>query len=173
VGALLWWLVVLAVLVTLLRAWADRRALAHLPYRRKPYLLTHAERIFFEVLRRAAGGEFYVCPMVRLADVIEVPPRAADWWTHFNRVKSKHLDFVVCSQGTLSPILAFELDDRSHERADRVARDQFVNAALTAAELPLVRMSVQRAYAVDEIRQIIRDHVVLAGSLNTIATSST
>jgi len=74
---------------------------------------------------------------------------------HWFGLSQKHLDFVVCSRTTLSPVLAIELDDRSHERPDRRARDEFVDAALRAANLPLERVPVRGGYAMSDIRAMI------------------
>ena len=72
-------LIFVTVLVILFRAWLDRKDLSYLPYERERYLLSRAERTFFEVLCRAAGDRFYVCPKVRLADVVSVPAGANRW----------------------------------------------------------------------------------------------
>lgn len=122
-------------------------------------MLSRAERTFFEVLCRAAGDRFYVCPKVRLADVVSVPAGAYRWQARFNRIAMKHLDFVLCSRSSLSPLLAVELDDCSHERPDRRARDEFVNAALQAAGLPLERVPVRRGYTTSELEHMIHRRV--------------
>jgi hypothetical protein len=43
---------------------------AELPYTRRRYLLTRAERDFFDVLRAAAPAGWYVFPQVRLANLV-------------------------------------------------------------------------------------------------------
>lgn|GEM_PF-5508468 len=79
----------LVVLAGLLRAWLGREDLSHLPYRRQDYLLSRAERTLFEVLCRAAGDRFYICPKVRLADVLSVPAGTTRWYARFNRIAMK------------------------------------------------------------------------------------
>jgi hypothetical protein len=148
-------MVALAVMVIVLRAWLGREDLSQLPYQRQRYLLSPAERAFFEVLCRAAGDHFYVFPKVRVADVLYVPVGTTRWYARFNRIAQKHLDFVLCSQATLMPVLAIELDDQSHARPNRQARDGFVNAAFQAAKFPLERVLLQRAYEIDDIRKIL------------------
>jgi len=46
-----------------------------------------------------------------------------------------------------------ELDDSSHGEAGRQRRDKFVDAAISSAGVPLVRIPAQRAYAPAEVRQ--------------------
>jgi len=63
--------------------------------------------------------------------------------SHQNRVQSKHVDFVICDRATIRPLVAVELDDSSHARIGAGVPDEFVDAALTAATLPLVRVLAQ------------------------------
>ena len=69
-----------------------------LPYQKEPYLFTPAERSFFGVLEAALGNQFRVLGKVRLADVIRVKPGLSGSARQqaFNRIQSKHLDFVAC-----------------------------------------------------------------------------
>lgn len=66
-------------------------------------------------------------------------------------MRSKHVDFVICDRATIRPLVAVELDDASHTRSDRVTRDEFVDAALTAAGLPLMRIRAHASYNVQEV----------------------
>ncbi len=121
------------------------------PFSRKKYLLTKAERSFFGVLQLVVGGRYLICPMVRLADVIEVKRGTAKPQSHRNRIDRKHLDFVLCDPNTVSPVLAIELDDASHNKPRQQKADQLKNNALAAAGLPLLRVKAQQAYSTGEI----------------------
>jgi hypothetical protein len=48
-----------------------------------------------------------------------------------------------------------ELDDKSHERADRKQRDGFVEAVFAAAGLELLRVRVQRSYPPQELAALL------------------
>jgi hypothetical protein len=124
-----------------------------LPYRRKDYLLSQAERSFFGVLSDAVNGRYLVFAKVRLADLVWLPKGTERRQTHVNRVQSKHIDFLVCDHREVRPLLAIELDDASHGRPDRVTRDQFVDAALSAAGLPFLRVAARKAYNVAQVRE--------------------
>lgn len=126
-----------------------------LPYIRRPLLLTQAERDFFAVLRVAAPEGWYVFPQVRLANLVALKKGTRNWKPHFSRVAQKCVDFVLCDDVQIGPRLVVELDDSSHDRPDRQARDQFVDAALRAAGLPILHVRWQRHYDRDELsRQI-------------------
>ena len=91
------------------------------------------------------------------ADVIRVKrglSRAA-WQTAFNQIQSKHVDFVVCDPTDLSVQFVIELDDKSHGKAARKNRDDFVNRALEAAGVPIFRFPAKSGYSVKEIQSQI------------------
>ena len=127
-----------------------------LPYLHKDYLLTKAERKFFDVLHAVVSKQCHLFAMVRLADLIYIPKGTEKRQSHFNRIQSKHVDFVLCNKTELKPILAIELDDSSHQRADRKKRDEFLNKALEQAGLPLLRIPVRSGYDPQEIKQKIQ-----------------
>jgi hypothetical protein len=127
-----------------------------LPYRRKDYLLSVAERSFYEVLRQALGeGDCLVFAKVRLLDLLWLPKGTAQAQSHRNRVMSKHVDFVLCSRRELRPQLVIELDDKSHEDEERRTRDALVDRVLGAAGLPILHLSARRTYSTrDLVEQI-------------------
>lgn len=106
-------------------------------YKKRPYLLTQNEYHFYKALVPIANEKsLTICPKVRLADIIE-PQKGQHWKGAFAKIKSKHIDFLLC-EGPLIPILAIELDDNSHNRAERIERDQFVDQALQQSGIPII-----------------------------------
>jgi len=119
-----------------------KRALAGpgaLPYFSREHLLSQGELAFYHALRRAIPQHLMICLKVRLADVINCSGEA---WKqgHGGRISQKHLDFVIADAASTAILLAIELDDKTHKRADRIARDDFLERALSAAKVPLVRV---------------------------------
>ena len=125
------------------------------PYEKRQSLLTDSELKFFGVLQDASG-DWVICSMVRIADLLRVRAETPQRQAWQNRIHAKHVDFVLCDPKTMEAKLAIELDDRSHERPDRIARDRFVNSALAAAELPLLRVKVQDEYDARDLQRSIR-----------------
>lgn len=122
------------------------------PYRRRDDFLSAAERNFFHVLYSIVGHNYLVCAKVNLADLFYVPSRDSnEYRTYTNKIDRKHVDYVLCDPQTLIPRLGIELDDSSHNRADRQQRDYFVDNVFAAAGLPLLRVKVQRSYAINEL----------------------
>ncbi len=124
-----------------------------LPYKRKDFLLTKAERSLYGVLNQAVNGRYLIFAKVRLADLVWLPKGTESRQSHFNRIQSKHIDFVICDRDSIRPLVAVELDDASHERDDRVSRDGFVDSALKAAGLPFIRVRARASYDVGEVSQ--------------------
>ena len=124
------------------------------PYEKRKSLLTDSELRFYGVLRKSAE-DWAICSMVRIADLIRVKPDTPKRQAWLNRILAKHVDFVLCNPETMEVVLAIELDDRSHQRADRVERDEFVNDAFKAAGLPLLRVKVQEDYDGKELKASI------------------
>lgn len=135
-----------AVIVTILRRLARGGGVdGRLPYYSRGYLLSRGEMAFYRVLVRAVPPGLVVCPKVRLADLINCPGDA--WRQGFGgRIVGKHVDFVLADAGTLAIRGVIELDDRSHARADRRERDAFVDRALDAAGIPILRVPAAGQY---------------------------
>lgn len=60
----------------------------------------------------------------------------------FNRINRMSADFVVCAQDS-SVLAVIELDDSTHEGADRKAADAKKDRAITAAGIRIVRWNVK------------------------------
>lgn len=103
------------------------------------YLLTRNEWYEYKKLREySAIHNLQVCPKVRLLDIVE--PRRGDpnYMSYMGRIKSKHIDFVICDQDLrIKGII--ELDDNSHKGKDRYIRDIFVDAVLQGVGYTVIR----------------------------------
>jgi hypothetical protein len=153
------WPLVLVVVILLAALLLGRVLLPdhRLPYEKRPSLVTGAERKFFSALSEVVEERWRIFAMVRLADVIRVRSAALRPQAWRNRILAKHLDFVLCDPDTLEAVLAVELDDATHQRADRIERDEFLAAALQSSKLPLLRVAVAGDYNRDSLRKSIEE----------------
>lgn len=135
-----------------------------LPYRKRPYLFSRAERSFYEVLRRSIPTDYVLFTKVRLIDILMVPASSESRYAHQNKILSKQIDFLLCTASTISPALVIELDDSSHERQDRAARDDFLDASLAAAGLPILHIRARQAYDPRELSGQITATLSLSSS---------
>lgn len=124
-------LVALLVIIALVKYSRKILAVADHSYIKRKTLLTEAERSFLGVLEQAVGEQYRVYAQVRLADVVSVRSglSRARRMAAQNRINAKHVDFVLCDPMTLNVLCAIELDDASHQRMERKARDAFLEHA--------------------------------------------
>jgi hypothetical protein len=114
------------------------------PFFPKQFILSRPERQFYKILRGLVAPN-PVLIKVRLADLIEADEEHQLHKVNFDAIKAKHIDFLVCD-AALSPIIAVELDDSSHQRPDRKARDRDVDRIFQLASFPLVHIPQQQSY---------------------------
>jgi predicted RNA-binding Zn-ribbon protein involved in translation (DUF1610 family) len=123
------------------------------PYHQVDEFISPAELNFFFNLKSVVGDTAQIFSKVKLSDLFYA--KTGDFGknrSYTNKIDRKHVDFLLCDPKTLKPILGIELDDKSHQRADRQERDDFVNHVFEAANLPLVHVSVQRGYSQSELK---------------------
>ena len=159
-------LIILAVLVILLlaalasAAWKlglfEPKPTSGEPYRCCDRILSPAEQKFHTALlsvlpvlcQRARRSDApLVLAKVRLGDVLTTDrDKAAEragkdgWQAARNRIDRKHVDFLLCSPSDTRPLLVIELDNKSHQRANRKERDEFLDRACKAAGLPVLHI---------------------------------
>jgi len=154
---MVWWILaaIALVLLKIANVYIDhaKKVAATKAYRSAENLLTPAEQRFWLTLRQSLPPSVMACPKVRLIDVLT--PSDGDHSAK-QRVLRKHLDFVLMDSTNTRILGAIELDDSSHSRKDRRERDEFVDAALYHAGIPILRVTVARNY----------DGEVIAGQIN-------
>lgn len=115
------------------------------PYFARETLLTPAELKFYRVLKAVCKERYDISCKVRLGDIIT----CTDYYWHKGygpKISAKHIDFVLHNPQTSDILLCIELDDKSHQRPERIKRDKFLNQALETANVPLLRIPVTRGY---------------------------
>jgi len=124
------------------------------PYQKVKALFTPAERSFLGVMDQVLGSDYRIFGKVRIADVATVKslPNRSAWQKAFNRISSKHFDFVICKSSDLSIVCAVELNDKSHQKSKRKSRDEFVSGVCKSISLPLVEVEAQASYSVQELK---------------------
>lgn len=110
-----------------------------LPYKKK-LLLTKNEWSFYKALKPAADELGYtVLAKIRVADLVEVAVSdRAEWQRYFNKINKKHIDFALAKPENLQIVLLIELDDNSHNEAQK-KRDEFIEALYKQTGYKLLR----------------------------------
>ena len=118
----------LAVIAAAIIIWIYIRLHEKLPYILNETILTERERAFYRILKPVADKlELQICPKVRVADIVSIKKGTKDWQKWFNKIKSKHVDFLLCDYD-MNIVLLIELDDRSHETERAQRNDRLKNA---------------------------------------------
>lgn len=120
-------------------------------YIRKQFFMTKAEHEFFDALMTAVGDRFYIFTQVHLPTLLDHKVKGQSWVGAFSHINRKSVDFVLCDKEYISPKLAIELDDKSHERPDRIERDREVERMLKEAGFPLLRIENHHSYNPTEL----------------------
>ncbi len=123
-------------------------------YQKLEVLFSPAERSFLGVLNQAVNENIQIFGKVRVADVI-IPKKGmsrSEWQKAFNKISSKHFDFLLCNKKNLAILCAVELDDSSHNKKTRKDRDIFLESVCKSAKLPLVHIAAQSTYNLKEMQ---------------------
>ncbi|MGY0399905.1 MAG: DUF2726 domain-containing protein, partial [Ostreibacterium sp.] len=124
-------------------------------------LFTPAERAFLSALELAIADKAYIFAKVRVADILK-PQKGlsrSDWQVAFNKISSKHVDYVICSKDEVAILCVIELNDKSHDKKERRARDKFLARACGSASVPLYFIPVQRSYSSQEIKDLLSQYI--------------
>lgn len=128
----------------------------HYEYQPIKKLATSNELAFYQALIVVTKGKHTVFTKVRIADLMTPKKGVHDkktWWRAFNAIAKKHVDFVLCDPLTLEVKCLIELDDSTHNRPDRIARDKLVDTAAASAGVELKHFQVKNKYDYFELEK--------------------
>lgn len=131
---------IIAGLVIILNSLFKSKKTSKTPYKyQKRNLLTKNELAFYKTLVPIATQKGLILfTKIRLADLIEPLKGSSNWQGSFSKISQKHVDFILCDKDKINPVLVIELDDKSHDRADRQQRDAFVDQVLQSVGIPIL-----------------------------------
>ncbi len=117
-----------------------------------------SENRFFHALMKQKPDGFHVFTKVRLEDVLQVRRQIKDTqkhWQYRGRIKSRHVDFVICDDNGLF-MCAIELDGSAHTSKEAVMVDGFKDGIFTNAGLKLYRVQTGEIFQTS-VRAIWRE----------------
>ena len=140
---------------------AEKAGEVQYPYYLRDDFLSPAELNFYRVLQMAVSDWAIIFVKVSLGDLFYAQTgEFGQNQAYRNKIDRKHVDFLLCNPQTIRPILGIELDDKSHQRADRQARDRFVDEVFAAAKLPIAHITVRQGYPSEKLNQYLREKVI-------------
>lgn len=115
------------------------------PYVKRNRVMNSSEKAFYIILKNALEGKYIVLSKVRIEDFIKIESRFMSWikiQSFRGKIKSRHVDFLICDYSTTKPLLAIELDGPTHLDPKRIIRDSFVDEVYREAGLSCVHLLV-------------------------------
>lgn len=122
----------------------------------RKYLLTKAELNFYKNLLTVLPSEYVVMCKVRLADIVSTKETGKAWTSANNKIRSKHIDFVIMNSNTSEIAQCIELNDKSHLLPARADRDFFITSVFQSAAIKITTIPVKNAYTQEELLAVIQ-----------------
>ena len=124
------------------------------PYKLNDNIFTPAEKNFYNILKEITKKiNLTIMTKVRLADIISTYENN---YKYFNKIKAKHIDFVLIdNKGNIK--LLIEIDDKSHKEHERQKRDIFLNNTFEKLNIKLLRIHVRYSYNIQELEKEIKE----------------
>ncbi len=119
-------------------------------YAKKP--LSPPEQILYFRLIEALP-EYIILAQVQLSRLLGVK-KGHNSLSYLNRINRMSADFVVCNKDS-SIVAVIELDDSTHEKADRQAADAKKDKALEAAEIKIIRWQAKSMPDISTIKSAL------------------
>lgn len=126
------------------------------PYKLTQRIFSEKEGYFYRDVRPIADKlGLIVFTKMRVADLLYIPKGTENEKAWFNRIKAKHIDFILVDRDYHIRLLV-EVDDPTHNRPDRQARDQEVDEMFRQQGLEVLHLRAWgRYYGADDLETII------------------
>ncbi len=124
-------------------------------YVRKKQLLTPPEQELYAVLKKINPDKYEVVPQTALVNVIDKKTN-----TSYRNELFRVCDFCFVDKKTFEPLLLVELNDSSHNRADRMERDEKVAAICEDAGLPLVTFWMDDDLSPNGVKRAVKKKIL-------------
>lgn len=120
-------------------------------YSKKHSFLTPPEKTFYSTLCKVLGNDYLLFSQIGMLGIFDLKRiyDKKDYFFYLHKIQAKRIDFLVCDKQTTEPLLAIELDDRTHARADRIKRDDYVDQVFKDTKLPLIH--IRTAFEAEEL----------------------
>src|SRR2546423_507386 len=91
--------------------WYENNHPIHVYKPKGQYLLSAGEKRFFDALLNSVPPSLYICPKVRIADLVETHllPSDPNYWKTLAPINQKHVDFVLVNKSDFAPRVIIEL----------------------------------------------------------------
>lgn len=119
------------------------------PFEKKKLMTTPEHVLYFRLIESLP--ELCIFSQVQLSQLVTVK-KGHDFKQWFNRISRMSADFVVTDKA-MEIIAVIELDDRTHNKPDRIEADKKKDKALTSAGIKVIRWKVSPMPTVAQIKE--------------------
>lgn len=120
-------------------------------YSPRACFLNKGEITVYEALCKVFNSSNGVFAKVWLAELVARPKPDGQNPAHWRRVQRRRLDFLVCSESDLEPILAIKLETELDSRKRRMNGPDVLEEVLQDIGLPLLRLRIQHEYDPEDL----------------------
>ena len=98
--------------------------------------MTPSEQKYFRKLEQQYGQTHYIFCQVALDRIINTTDQK-NFYTYWNKINKKSIDFVLVDKQSLQTVKLIELNDYTHNTAKRKQRDEYLLKVCEAAGLTI------------------------------------
>lgn len=98
-------------------------------------LMSEYEKYFFNILTENFSDTYLIMPQVNLATIIN---KIKDYPKQYQNELYRNIDFGIFDKQNMQPLLLIEVNDKTHERKDRIRRDIKVKEICNKANIDLI-----------------------------------
>lgn len=124
----------------------------------KKVVMHKGELKVFQYIRECVPENCMVLAKVRLWDIVDVPQKQEERMHYVGKIRSRHVDFLICDE-VASPLLAVELDGKLHQSQERQEKDEYLNRALAAAGIDVLRVPGTLLDNREEIQRLVSERL--------------
>lgn len=122
-------------------------------FSKKPSIMRHDERQLFDILMKLYNDKYYIFPQVKLTSLLAIKENVKDHDNVYRIIDHKSVDFTMYDRTVIAPVLAIELNGKSHLQLNKKNRDQMVKSILTKSGIQFAAIQVADTYDEGAIRQ--------------------
>ena len=121
-------------------------------FEKKEKIMTETEIKFYKLLKSITDKlNLTIFTQVALNQIITTNNQKGK-----RQIGAKSIDFVITDEFA-NIKMCLELDDYTHQRKDRIKRDEIVNKLFEEINTKLIRIPIEKAFIVERIEKIITE----------------
>lgn len=98
--------------------------------------MTPFEQKYFRQLEQQYAQNYYIFPQVKLDKLVKTTDQK-NFYTYWNKINKKSIDFVLVDKNTLETVQLIELNDYTHKQSRRADRDNFITRVCEKAGIAI------------------------------------